>query len=99
MARGASKERIVLELLEGGDAYGLELVDRSGGELKRGTVYVTLGRLEEKGLVAAREDPDPSSHPGMPRRRYRLTAQGARQLLAERAHDAIVRTGRLPART
>ena len=99
MARGPSKELTVLQLLESGDAYGLELVERSGGELKRGTVYVTLGRLEEKGLVAAHDDPDPASHPGMPRRRYRLTALGARQLRAERARDVILRTGRLPART
>ena len=97
--RGASKELVALQLLEAGDAYGLELVERSNGALKRGTVYVTLGRLEEKGLVSAHEDPDPSSHPGMPRRRYRLTALGARHLLAERAHDLVLRTGRLPART
>ena len=31
--------------------FGLALVERSGGALKRGTVYVTLGRMEAKGLL------------------------------------------------
>ena len=35
--------------------YGLELVTESEGALKRGTVYVTLGRLEEKGYVGQAE--------------------------------------------
>ena len=76
----------MLELLSTGrEAYGLELVEASAGELKRGTVYVTLGRMEEKGLVAAREDPAPEGHAGMPRRRYRPTALGLRALAAEDA--------------
>ena len=39
-----------LELLVGDDdMYGLQLVAASRRRLKRGTVYVTLGRMEEKG--------------------------------------------------
>ena len=34
----APKERLILELLQDGERYGLELVDASGGALKRGTV-------------------------------------------------------------
>src|SRR5207253_3377248 len=45
------KERLILELLASeGPMYGLQLVEQSGGGLKRGTVYVTLGRMEAKGL-------------------------------------------------
>lgn len=32
---------------------GLDLIYRSNGLLKRGTVYVYLGRLEEEGLVVS----------------------------------------------
>ena len=43
----------ILELLASeGPMYGLQIVEQSGGALKRGTVYVTLGRMEAKGLVA-----------------------------------------------
>jgi len=40
--------------------YGLQLVEMSDGSLKRGTIYVTLNRLEEKGYVSSRrEDEQP----------------------------------------
>jgi DNA-binding CsgD family transcriptional regulator len=71
----SAKERIVLELLvSSGPKYGLQLVDESRGRLKRGTVYVTLGRMEQKGLVESRHeaetrDPDAlnRSWPSRPR--------------------------------
>ncbi len=76
-----STEAGILELLGRGEMYGLELVEASGGALKRGSVYVLLGRLEEKGLVEARVDED-ASHPGLPRRLYRVTGAGRRVLSA-----------------
>jgi PadR family transcriptional regulator, regulatory protein PadR len=76
------KEAVILELLlEHGQLYGLELVERSSGALKRGTVYVTLARMEDKGLVVTRPPPRGESPPGLPRPRYRVTALGE-QLLA-----------------
>ncbi len=42
---------IVEELLRGDELYGLQLVAASRGRLKRGTVYVTLGRMEDKGFI------------------------------------------------
>ena len=52
------KERLILELLASeGPLYGLQLVDHSDGALKRGTVYVTLGRMEAKGLVESQQEP------------------------------------------
>lgn len=62
--------------------YGLQLVERSGGALKRGTVYVTLGRMEAKGLVESEEQPLPPGGIGLPRRIYRLTGLGERMLRA-----------------
>jgi len=74
-------ELIILRLLTGASAemYGLELVKASGGLLKRGTVYVTLGRMEEKGLVKSRTKHD-ENHPRLPRLVYQITALGARAL-------------------
>ena len=60
----------------------LILVGLSDGRLKRGTVYVTLGRLEAKGLIGSEQE---AGHPGaigLPRRIYRITALGERVLRA-----------------
>ena len=65
-------------LLGHGELYGLELVTASGGRLKRGTVYVTLGRMEEKGFVISRLEDAPPAAGGLPRRVYRATPLGRR---------------------
>jgi len=73
----------VLELLQGSEGmYGLEMVRASGGKLKRGTAYVTLGRLEERGLVKSRLIKQ--NNPGLPRPLYTLTEAGKRMLEASR---------------
>jgi DNA-binding PadR family transcriptional regulator len=79
------KERLILELLVSeGPMYGLQLVEQSEGALKRGTVYVTLGRMEAKGLVESQQEPLPAGGIGLPRRIYRPTALGERILRAWR---------------
>jgi DNA-binding PadR family transcriptional regulator len=73
------KELMILELLVNeGRMYGLELVAASRGHLKRGTVYVTLGRMEEKGYVRSRQEDAPAAAGGLPRRVYEPTALGRR---------------------
>jgi PadR family transcriptional regulator, regulatory protein PadR len=76
----SGKEMVILELLlEDHEMYGLELVGASRRRLKRGTVYVTLQRMEEKGYVQSRLDAPPDrSTPGLPRRLYKATAAGRR---------------------
>jgi PadR family transcriptional regulator len=76
-------ELLVLRLLREAPAglYGLQLVGNSGGKLKRGTVYVTLGRLEEKGFVEPHTKAQ-SGHAGLPRPVYRITGLGQRALAA-----------------
>lgn len=69
-------ESLVMELLRGHERYGLELVDASNGTLKRGSVYVILARMEEKGFVDSRQDDRPSGTSGPPRRLYRATPYG-----------------------
>lgn len=87
----SSKESLIIGLLaERGEMYGLELVAASEGELKRGTVYVTLARMEEKGYVAARAPKRPPHEPGLPRPRYRPTALGLRLLDASQAVAAAL---------
>ena len=75
------KELLVLELLRHQELYGLQLVAASRGRLKRGTVYVTLGRMEEKGYITSKLDP-PSGTGGLPRRIYAVTALGHRMFTA-----------------
>jgi DNA-binding PadR family transcriptional regulator len=76
----SNKERLILELLISGARYGLQLVDESGGQLKRGTVYVTLGRMEQKGLVNSHHEPATAHPEAIPRRMYRATPYGRRVL-------------------
>jgi DNA-binding PadR family transcriptional regulator len=73
-------EGLILELLADGEKFGLELVEKSGGVLKRGTVYVTLGRMVEKGYLESRTEPLPEGGIGLPRRLYRPTAFGRKVL-------------------
>ena len=79
----AEKELLVLRLLRDAPAgmYGLELVGASDGQLKRGSVYVVLSRLEEKGFVESHVKSE-AKHAGMPRPIYRLNAVGERALAA-----------------
>ena len=74
-----SKERLILGLLiTTGPTHGLRLVNDSDGSLKRGTVYVTLGRMENKGLIASEQEPLHPGAIGLPRRMYRATPLGER---------------------
>jgi PadR family transcriptional regulator PadR len=76
-------EALLLDLLVAkSERYGLELVAASKGKLKRGTVYVTLGRMEAKGLITSRLDESPQPTGGLPRRLYAPTAAGRQVLKA-----------------
>lgn len=73
----SSKQAKILDLLTSmGDSYGLELVKSSDGTLKRGTVYVTLDRMEDRGLVESWLEDAPAGEQGPQRRKYRPTGQG-----------------------
>lgn len=68
-------EATILELLEYGPSYGLDLVNNSGGRLHRGTVYVHLHRLEERGVIRSWEDDRTEvmvQRGQLPRRMYEL---------------------------
>lgn len=72
----STTESLILDLLDSGERYGLELVEFSRGRLKRGSIYVTLGRMETKGFVTSRQEERTPGAIGLPRRLYQATAYG-----------------------
>jgi DNA-binding PadR family transcriptional regulator len=73
------KEFLILEMLIGkGEMFGLEMVEASNGELKRGTIYVTLQRMGDKGYIESREEPRSMPEIGIPRRKYWATGLGGK---------------------
>jgi DNA-binding PadR family transcriptional regulator len=81
--RLSAKEALILNLLaHKREMYGLQMVAASKGRLKRGTVYVTLGRMEDKGYVTSRTEDAPDGAGGLPRRLYEATPLGLRVLKA-----------------
>ncbi|HSJ08771.1 MAG TPA: PadR family transcriptional regulator [Longimicrobiales bacterium] len=82
-------EMVILALLAGGDRYGYEIVTelavRTDGrfELREGTLYPVLYRLEAAGLV---EPYWQTQERGVPRKYYRMTRAG-RASLAEQVGD------------
>ena len=79
-------EQIVLLAIAhlGGEAYGIPIVEeiqrRTGRSVARAAVYITLRRLEEKGLISSwMSDPTPARG-GKGRRYAKLEAEGARAL-------------------
>ncbi|HKZ98811.1 MAG TPA: PadR family transcriptional regulator [Thermoplasmata archaeon] len=73
----------LLALLAKDEKYGFQIIgelrEKSGGffDLKEGTLYPALRRLEERGFVESHWV-EPAS--GMPRKYYRLTPRGRRAL-------------------
>ena len=79
----SAKEALILQLLgRSREMYGLELVAASDGGLKRGTVYVTLARMQQKGYLASRVEAANPGAIGLPRRLYQPTALGLRVMHA-----------------
>ncbi|HEY2431847.1 MAG TPA: helix-turn-helix transcriptional regulator [Vicinamibacterales bacterium] len=72
------KERLILDLLIEQPDFGLRLVQRSTGRLKRGTVYVTLARMQRKGFVRSETETPMPGAIGLPRRIYFATPLGER---------------------
>jgi DNA-binding PadR family transcriptional regulator len=80
----SATEALIIELLGDGERFGLELIEHSGRRLKRGTIYVTLSRMETKGFVESWQEERPAGAIGLPRRLYRVTPYGLK------VHDAYL---------
>lgn len=86
--RLSPKEAEILQLLiSHGELYGLDMIKRSKA-LKRGTIYVLLSRLSDKGFVEARISDEKSGGP--PRRKYKVTALGQRAYQSVQAANAVM---------
>ena len=89
LPRLSGTERLIIELLTAHqELFGLRMVELSNGRLKRGTVYVTLGRMQEKGYLESRQEPLPAGAIGLPRRLYRPTAMAVRIVAAWKAAES-----------
>ena len=73
----------------GEDAYGARLIEaleeRVGRSVSRGSVYVTIDRMEEKGLIRSELTPPRAERGGRPRRVVSVTAEGVGALRKSRA--------------
>lgn len=90
---GELEQMLLLAVLRlGDDAYGVrimeELEERVGRRVSRGSVYVTLDRMEEKRWIVSRAEPAGSERGGRPRRVIDVTAEGRAEL--RRSRDALL---------
>jgi DNA-binding PadR family transcriptional regulator len=73
----------------GDDAYGVRLMEeleaRAGRRVSRGSVYVTLDRLEEKGWIRSETSAPRAERGGRPRRIVGVTPEGVAMLRRSRA--------------
>jgi len=79
-------QTLILSALRKGDAHGFELLKRleqagSGAlELKEGSLYPALYKMEEAGLVKGAWEKSDSARRGPRRRIYRITSKGGKRL-------------------
>ncbi len=77
-----TRELHLLSLLSAREMYGLEIRDayeeQFGQPLPLGSLYVTLDRLETKGLVSSRQGESTAARGGNRRRYFDLTSTGSR---------------------
>ncbi len=91
---------ILMAVLHLGDAayppaVRTEIERRARRAVARGAVYVTLDRLEAKGLLGSRLA-DSERNPSRPRRAYRVTAKGLRRVRQSLAAVERMRVGLEP---
>jgi len=78
---GEFEQLVLLAILRlGGDAHGVgigrELEAQAGRIVSRGSLYTTLDRLEQKGLVRWKVAPGGDERGRLPRRIYTVSARG-----------------------
>ncbi len=70
------------------EAYGVRLIEelaRVGRSASRGTVYITLDRMEDKGWISSDLSAARPARGGRPRRIVRITPEGLAALRKSRA--------------
>lgn len=94
---GTLEQIILLAVMQlNTDAYGTTIRDeierRTGRNMSFGAVYVTLQRLESKGLVASRMGEPTAERGGRAKRFFHVTAEGRRAV--RRVQDAVTAMAR-----
>src|SRR6267378_3083829 len=82
---GSFELMVILAVIRlGEDAYGVpisrEIEGRSGREVALGSVYATLERLEEKGLVSSELGEPTPERGGRAKKYFHITAKGLREV-------------------
>jgi DNA-binding PadR family transcriptional regulator len=88
-ALGEFEQLVLLAIVRlEGDVYGVPIVEeierRTARSVSRAAVYVTLRRLEQKGLIASWMSEPTAERGGKPRRCVRVEPEGARLLSESR---------------
>jgi len=86
---GEFEQMLLLAMMRlGEEAYGVRLMEeleaRIGRRVSRGSVYVTLDRMEAKGWIASETSPPRPERGGRPRRVVSLTPEGLAELRRSR---------------
>jgi DNA-binding PadR family transcriptional regulator len=86
---GEFEQMVLLAVLHlDGEVYGVRVVDeiehRTGRAVSRSAVYVTLRRLESKGLLSSRMSEPVPERGGKPRRCVRIEPKGLKRLRESR---------------
>ncbi len=84
---GEFEQLVLLALLRlGDDAYGVpiqrEIASRTGREPSFGSVYTTLSRLEDKGLIASRLGETTPQRGGRRKKLFAVLPEGQRAIAA-----------------
>ena len=87
-ALGEFEHLVLATALRVKDGYGAELMreleGRTGRQVQGGSLYVTLDRLERKGLVVTRMEDPTKRRAGRPKRYIDVTPAGVRALGEQR---------------
>ena len=86
---GEFEQMVLLAVLRAGDeAYAVPIREaierRTGRNVSRGALYITLDRLEEKGYLRSRLGGATAERGGRPKRFYRVQPSGVAALEASR---------------
>ncbi len=87
---GEFEQMLLLAVMRlGNEAYGVKLMEelesRVGRSVSRGSVYVTLDRMEDKGWISSELSASRPERGGRPRRIVRVTSAGLAVLRKSRA--------------
>lgn len=75
-------EFLILQIMvnHGADIYGLEIIKESDNRIKRGTIYTTLSRMEEKGIITSTKEDEIQEGLTAKRRMYTITGAGVKAI-------------------